>query len=158
MGLTTPTPPLASPFGLTVLTSLMMLLAGPVRDPPPCSYGGRGDEDNNRHTALQWAVFHGSLAVACYLLDHGADVNAPSADEATTSDFYMLRALDIGAFYGRMDIVQLLIDAGGRSGYCPKRCTTILITIRAIRKMSILIPSVLSGEARRPSLYFYVQN
>jgi len=76
-----------------------------------------GDEYTNRYTALQWAVFHGSLTVACYLLDHGADVNAPSAEEVMTSDFFLLRALDIAAFGGRMDMVQLLIDAKGRSGY-----------------------------------------
>ena len=39
LGLTTPTPPLASPFGLTASTSLMMLLAAPVGDPLTCSYG-----------------------------------------------------------------------------------------------------------------------
>jgi len=81
----------------------------------PADHGNHG-----KYTALQGAAFHGSLTVACYLLDQGADVNAPSGHDENMlmrRGVFYLSALDIAAYHGRMDMVQLLMDAGGRSGY-----------------------------------------
>jgi ankyrin repeat protein len=70
-------------------------------------------------TALQAAAFRGFLNVACLLLDHGADVNAVGRClDIELEDHWSchaVRALDIAAYYGRLDMVQLLRDAGGRS-------------------------------------------
>ncbi|KAI1146537.1 ankyrin repeat-containing domain protein [Nemania diffusa] len=72
--------------------------------------------------ALHHAALRGRLDIACKLLDHGADVNALAISVPLMTSRrrhgYALgaRALDLAAFEGRVEMVQLLIDAGGRSG------------------------------------------
>ncbi|KAJ4404836.1 hypothetical protein N0V82_010419 [Gnomoniopsis sp. IMI 355080] len=58
-------------------------------------------------TALQEVARSGELQVAVLLVKHGADVNAPSRDGT---------ALDLAAFYGRLDTVKFLLNIGAVSG------------------------------------------
>ncbi|RDW58732.1 hypothetical protein BP6252_13208 [Coleophoma cylindrospora] len=73
-------------------------------------------------TALSYAAYAGSLTLACLLLDHGADPNItcrPYRGFAwNQADFpsKIARPLDFAAAAGRLDMVQLLRDAGGISG------------------------------------------
>ncbi|ROW10217.1 hypothetical protein VMCG_01753 [Cytospora schulzeri] len=66
-------------------------------------------------TGLQEAAFQGSLDIATLLLRHGANINDPSIDGGY--------ALDIAVGLGRMDMVQLLLNANavssrpGKTGY-----------------------------------------
>lgn len=55
-------------------------------------------------TLLNSAVFLGQHAVVELLVDNGADVNKPNADQAT--------ALHLAAFMGRSDTAELLLAAG----------------------------------------------
>ncbi|ROV97825.1 hypothetical protein VPNG_08673 [Cytospora leucostoma] len=67
----------------------------------------------DRRTPLQAAAGAGLLNIAALLLSHGADINAVASE-----DLYYIRksrALDLAAFMGRLDMVQFLLDAGGRS-------------------------------------------
>jgi ankyrin repeat protein len=62
-------------------------------------------------TALQLAAISGSINVAVALIQRGADVNAPSLI------YYGKTAMEGAAENGRLDMVQLLINAGaGRTG------------------------------------------
>lgn len=73
-------------------------------------------------TALQSAAFGGNLGAVTTLLEHGADVNAKpgsqfswilSSSEMVTSRH---QAVDIAASVGHLDMVHLLVKAGGLSG------------------------------------------
>jgi ankyrin repeat protein len=71
----------------------------------------------NCTTALQIAAIQGFLGIAYLLLKHGANVNAPAAEVDGRT------ALEGAAEHGRIDMVQLLFNAGasisedGRSQY-----------------------------------------
>jgi ankyrin repeat protein len=71
----------------------------------------------NHTTALQTAATKGFLGIAYLLLKHGADVNTPAAELDGRT------ALEGAAEHGRVDMVQLLFNAGasisedGRSQY-----------------------------------------
>lgn len=67
------------------------------------------------NTALQLAVMAGSLALVELLLDHGADVNALSGRTWDGRFPAWRRALDVAAEFGRLDVVEFLLKAGGRS-------------------------------------------
>ncbi|KAK2610092.1 hypothetical protein N8I77_003548 [Diaporthe amygdali] len=74
----------------------------------------------NGKTALQWAALRGSLSLAEFLLNHGADVNALSGYFVDISPKHRrlprrCRALDYAAMMGRLDMVEFLLEAGGRS-------------------------------------------
>lgn len=73
-------------------------------------------------TSLCAAAFRGSLNAVEFLIDHGADVNAMS-DYLTPYIFGVdygkhgpFRPLDHAVFTGKLDTVELLLKAGGRSG------------------------------------------
>lgn len=71
-------------------------------------------------SALQWAAFRGSLSLAEFLLDHGADVNGLSGYVSMLHGEHQIvrrrRALDHATLAGRLDMVEFLLKAGGRSG------------------------------------------
>lgn len=62
-------------------------------------------------TALQAAVIRGDLELAAILVHDGARVNAPPAIHGR----HNYCALDAAAFYGRLDIAKLLLDANALS-------------------------------------------
>ncbi|KAK7935928.1 HET-domain-containing protein [Apiospora marii] len=73
-------------------------------------------------TALQSAAFGGNLRAVTMLLEHGADVNATpgahfcwvlSSSEKVTNRH---QAVDMAASVGHLDMVHLLVEAGGLSG------------------------------------------
>lgn len=69
-------------------------------------------------TSLAGAVTSGSLNTTEFLLDHGADVNATFRyNFAVIPDSHnpRVRPLDLAVCYGNLDIVELLLKAGGRS-------------------------------------------
>lgn len=69
-------------------------------------------------TSLAEAVTNGSLNTTEFLLDHGADVNATCRDFLTIipdSDNPRVRPLDLAVYNGNLDMVELLLKAGGRS-------------------------------------------
>ncbi|RDW57771.1 hypothetical protein BP5796_12572 [Coleophoma crateriformis] len=73
-------------------------------------------------TALAIAARNGSLTLVCLLLDHGADPNMTCRPSVygfvrfKYFPYYTARPLDFAAVMGRLDMVQLLRDAGGLSG------------------------------------------
>lgn len=67
-------------------------------------------------TALQNAANSGALSVAEFLLSYGSDVNALSGQFLRQGKFQRFRALDFAAMRGRLDMVEFLLKAGGRSG------------------------------------------
>lgn len=81
-------------------------------DEPPAKIGG--------YTSLAGAVCGGSLNTVEFLLNHGADVNAmcmfgemlPVIREDGNR---LVRPLDLAVHHGRLDKVELLLKAGGRS-------------------------------------------
>ncbi|KAK6953180.1 hypothetical protein Daesc_005480 [Daldinia eschscholtzii] len=64
------------------------------------------DGTPRRFTSLQRAAARGNVEVLLLLLREGADVNKYSRHES---------ALDVAAYYGRLDAVHLLLDVGGLS-------------------------------------------
>ena len=66
----------------------------------------------NGFSALQIAASHGDLEIALVLLHHGADPNTVDTDEWGPGR----TALDFAAEQGRLDMIQLLLTVGGRSG------------------------------------------
>lgn len=77
-----------------------------VNEPP-------GEKDG--YTALQAAAQHGSMSVAEFLLDNGADVNALSGKSVYHRLPDRCRALDYASYRGRLDMAEFLLKAGGRS-------------------------------------------
>lgn len=67
-------------------------------------------------TALQQAACSGLLSLAEFLLDNGADVNALSGIIEQGRPPHRQRAVDVAAQRGRLDMVEFLLKAGGRSG------------------------------------------
>lgn len=63
-------------------------------------------------TAIQITAAEGDLELATILLERGADVNAPQGPGEGTR-----AALDAAAYWGRLDMVQLLLDAGAVSSW-----------------------------------------
>ncbi|KAK8012866.1 hypothetical protein PG991_010241 [Apiospora marii] len=80
---------------------------------PPARYG---------RTALQSAASLGNLGAVTMLLEHGADVNAkPGAQfccilRSSEKLTHRHRAVDMAASLGHLDMVHLLVGAGGLSG------------------------------------------
>lgn len=69
-------------------------------------------------TSLAGAVTSGSLNTTEFLLDHGADVNATcrySVAIIPDNDNPWIRPLDLAVYKGNLDMVELLLKAGGRS-------------------------------------------
>ncbi|KAI3331504.1 ankyrin [Xylariaceae sp. AK1471] len=70
-------------------------------------------------TALQWAIMKGTMSCFCLLLDAGADVNATAkcglklAEGDEDDDEYS--ALDVAAWGGRLDMVDILVRKGAES-------------------------------------------
>lgn len=70
-------------------------------------------------TSLAGAVTSGSLNTAEFLLNHGADVNAMCRFFLAIipdNDNPWIRPLDLAVYNGNLDMVELLLKAGGRSG------------------------------------------
>lgn len=72
--------------------------------------------EKSGYTALQAAAEEGSLNLAEFLLDNGADVNALSGKNEHAWLPHRCRALDYASYFGRLDMVEFLLKAGGRSG------------------------------------------
>lgn len=69
-------------------------------------------------TSLAGAVASGSLNTVEFLLNHGADVNATCRDIYAIipdNDNPRVRPLDLAVYNGNLDMVELLLKAGGRS-------------------------------------------
>ncbi|PSR79695.1 ankyrin repeat-containing domain protein, partial [Coniella lustricola] len=60
-----------------------------------------------RNEALIFAIGKGHIGIVQYLLDHGADINAPRVIRDRQSGF---NPLELAAYFGRLDIVALLLD------------------------------------------------
>lgn len=71
--------------------------------------------ENGGETALQFAAMSGSLSLVELLLDHGADVNALSGRSPQYRYRRRMRALDVAARSGLLDMTEFLLKAGGRS-------------------------------------------
>ncbi|KAI1322843.1 hypothetical protein F5Y16DRAFT_415439 [Xylariaceae sp. FL0255] len=67
--------------------------------------------DANACTPLQTAAQKGDLEIALLLLDHGADINAPSGHKGQKRH----AALDEAARWGRLDMVKFLLDSNALS-------------------------------------------
>jgi hypothetical protein len=66
------------------------------------------------------AATESDLQRVCFLLDHHAHINARAVVGAPGGNIvrpWVATALDGGAFFGRLDMLQLLIDAGGESAW-----------------------------------------
>ncbi|KAI1129331.1 ankyrin [Nemania abortiva] len=61
-------------------------------------------------TALQCAIKHGSIGVFCILLDAGANIHATRC-----SSYSMESTLDLAAWKGRLDMVDILLRKGAES-------------------------------------------
>lgn len=70
---------------------------------------------NRGSTALQQAVRSGSMSLVEFLLDQGADVNGLSGEGGYLRLDMKHRALDLAASDGKIDMVEFLLKAGGRS-------------------------------------------
>lgn len=74
-------------------------------------------------TPLHRAAYQGSLALATFLLENGATVNPKPGINCgwqsvqNVSGGPTLQAVDMAAWTGHLDMVQLLVEAGGLSGY-----------------------------------------
>lgn len=88
---------------------LVDVLGVNVNEPPAKDHG---------LTSLAEAVESGSLNTVEFLLDHGADVNAKCGSKRAIipdNDNPLVRPLDIAVRNGNLDMVELLLKAGGRS-------------------------------------------
>ncbi|CAH0024925.1 unnamed protein product [Clonostachys rhizophaga] len=81
-----------------------LLELGADADGPPAQKNGL--------SALQIAAANGDLEIALMLLDRGADPNKLDTAQRRAGR----TALDFAADYGRLDMLQLLLTVGGRSG------------------------------------------
>lgn len=84
-------------------------LGADVNDPP-----GSGENDMK---PLHIAAVNGRINVACLLIKHGAEMNAIYRWEDEFDAERYGTPLDIAALAGKLDMVQLLRDAGGGSAY-----------------------------------------
>ncbi|KAI0487675.1 hypothetical protein F4859DRAFT_510243 [Xylaria cf. heliscus] len=67
-------------------------------------------------TALQIASYYGDIVIALFLLEHGANVNAPPAkDYDDDGEPVGFCALDAAASQGRLDMVHLLLSIAAHS-------------------------------------------
>lgn len=82
-------------------------LGAEVNDPP-------GSKPDNM-SPLQQAASKGRINVVCLLIKHGAEINAVWECLNASGAMHRYTALDLAAEHGRLDMVQLLRDAGGRS-------------------------------------------
>lgn len=73
--------------------------------------------ENSGVTSLAGAVCGGSVNTVEFLLDHGVDVNAMCRFGAIIPDDKnaLIRPLDLAVYCGSLDMVELLLKAGGRS-------------------------------------------
>ncbi|KAI1333039.1 hypothetical protein F5Y16DRAFT_354651 [Xylariaceae sp. FL0255] len=74
---------------------------------PPLDHTGQ----RSGYTAFQSAAKSGDIETASFLLDHGADINAPGAGPFGGC------ALDLAVREGRVDMTKFLLDAGALSDY-----------------------------------------
>jgi ankyrin repeat protein len=81
-----------------------LLELGADADGPPAQKNGL--------SALQIAALNGDLEIALMLLHRGADPNTLDTIDKMSAE----TALDFAAKYGRLDMLQLLLTVGGRSG------------------------------------------
>ncbi|CAG9956664.1 unnamed protein product [Clonostachys rosea f. rosea IK726] len=81
-----------------------LLELGADADGPPAQKNG--------FSALQIAALNGDLEIALMLLHRGADPNTLDTIDKMSAE----TALDFAAKYGRLDMLQLLLTVGGRSG------------------------------------------
>lgn len=101
-------------FGVSIpLLEHLVTVLGVRVDEQPAKWWGL--------TSLCAAASNGSLSTVEFLLDHGADVNAMS-DCISPFNFYrsrgkgcLVRPLDYAVYSGKLDTVELLLKAGGRS-------------------------------------------
>ena len=91
----------AAAAGSTDIVELLIRLGAEVNAPASRRGGG---------TALQFAAIGGYIPIACRLLDLQAEVNAPA------SRFDGRMALEGAAEHGRLDMVQVLLNAGAGNG------------------------------------------
>ncbi|KAK8113500.1 ankyrin repeat-containing protein [Apiospora sp. TS-2023a] len=88
----------------------LLLRRGAEVNEPPSMWG---------MTALQYAVVEGNLRVVALLLEHGADINARPGIHSDDSDFGFTnrtQAVDIAVCCRHLDMLHLLVEAGGLSG------------------------------------------
>ena len=91
----------AAAAGSTDIVELLIRLGAEVNAPASRRGGG---------TALQFAAIGGYIPIACRLLDLQAEVNAPA------SRFDGRMVLEGAAEHGRLDMVQVLLNAGAGNG------------------------------------------
>lgn len=90
-------------------------------------------------TALQWAACHGSLSLAEFLLENSADVNALSGRTRYDWPPCRQRALDTAAEFGKLDMVEFLLKAGGRSTLGPAGAIDLAKGNRNFAVLSVLL-------------------
>lgn len=66
------------------------------------------DDDDRDATALHYAAFHGNVALARLLLDHGADVDAIAYE----NNHEMTPPVVLAAWEGGIEMLRLLLDRG----------------------------------------------
>lgn len=92
-----------------------LLERGAEVNAPPTKFG---------MTALQIAAWRGHLGVVSTLLQHGAEINANAGTELHLTSFNKMHlahmvtyhSVDMAALAGHLDVVHLLVGAGGLSG------------------------------------------
>jgi ankyrin repeat protein len=104
------TPLMAATRGRHLEAVKLLLDNGAHANPPAFDHGFYSD----RGTALQFAAKDGSFAIAQLLLERGANVNALGPE----STIYGRTALETAAMHGRLDMLQLFLNAGA-DGHLP---------------------------------------
>lgn len=104
----------ACQFGVSIpLLEYLVTVLGARVDEQPAEMGGL--------TSLCAAASNGSLSTVEFLLDHGADVNARIKWHTLGNPYgvdckhRLVRPLDYAVNAGRLDMVELMLKAGGRS-------------------------------------------
>lgn len=127
------------PTSFQFIEYLVAVHGAKVNEPP---------SEVNGKTALQRAASNGCLTLAEFLLDHGADVNALSGylrlrfkDQQTFPRRF--RALDCAAQMGKLDMVEFLLKAGGRSS---RGCLGGAIHVAERRGYSAIVSVLLDWE------------
>lgn len=109
---------MACPPSTAALTATELLLAAATRNDIAGARSALDDGADPSHPtpaqpatreegrfALMWAAFHGSVAMACLLLDRGGDVNQEKTGTGGT-------ALFMAAQEGKPEVARLLLDRG----------------------------------------------